>query len=348
MDELDAKNLLGDQLSTDHISNDQSTTTERNQLLEDSSESQKKNLYFISNCQLYGNLQFNSSQKNGNLPFDNNKLSPKLDLQKSSKCIECDTNITLEDKKKSALNKETEQSGILDGKSRKEFMKKVYIVLLMHFITLFGLVSIFLFFRPARIWIAEINSFAVISCFIFFEIFFIILLVGKSYRILQKSILALVLFTITESFLFGKISEKYDTMIIFMTIGLMIGVCISLILFMVQKERYVTVYRCAVLTLSTILVEIVTINMLLDPTTLELVFSSLITIVFSFYMIYDIHLMVNNRHEYSVNPKEYVFAALILNVNVINIPIHISRILNGNKVKQRVSPPIISNKDIVI
>ena len=48
-------------------------------------------------------------------------------------------------------------------------------------------------------------------------------------------------------------------------------------------------------------------------------YASIGCIIFSLYIIYDTQLMVGGSHKYSLSPEEYIFAALNLYLDVINL-----------------------------
>ena len=42
-------------------------------------------------------------------------------------------------------------------------------------------------------------------------------------------------------------------------------------------------------------------------------------LVFSLYLIYDTQLMLGGKHKYALSPEEYIFAALNIYLDVINL-----------------------------
>lgn len=61
-----------------------------------------------------------------------------------------------------------------------------------------------------------------------------------------------------------------------------------------------------------------------------LVYSSIGALLFSFYIIYDTQLMMGGKHKYSIHPDEYIFAALSLYIDIINLFLFILSIITGN------------------
>ena len=52
-------------------------------------------------------------------------------------------------------------------------------------------------------------------------------------------------------------------------------------------------------------------------------------VVFSLYLVYDTQLLMGGKHKYSISPEEYVFAALSIYLDVINIFLYILMIVGG-------------------
>lgn len=55
------------------------------------------------------------------------------------------------------------------------------------------------------------------------------------------------------------------------------------------------------------------------------VYSACGALLFSFYLVYDTQMMMGGNHRYSISPEEYIFAALNLYLDIINIFLFILR-----------------------
>lgn len=62
----------------------------------------------------------------------------------------------------------------------------------------------------------------------------------------------------------------------------------------------------------------------------NLIYASLGVFIFSMYLIYDTQLMLGGKHKYSISPEEYIFAALNLYLDIVQIFMYILMIL-GNR-----------------
>lgn len=60
---------------------------------------------------------------------------------------------------------------------------------------------------------------------------------------------------------------------------------------------------------------------------MTLVYASIGALLFSIYLIYDTQMMLGGKHKYSISPEEYIFAALTLYIDIINIFLYILTII---------------------
>ncbi len=65
--------------------------------------------------------------------------------------------------------------------------------------------------------------------------------------------------------------------------------------------------------------------------TASLIYAIAGALIFSLYLIYDTQLMIGGDHKYSISPEEYVFAALNLYIDIIQIFLMILQILGGSR-----------------
>ncbi len=52
-------------------------------------------------------------------------------------------------------------------------------------------------------------------------------------------------------------------------------------------------------------------------------------LIFSMYIVYDTQLMLGGKHKYSISPEEYIFAALNLYLDVVNLFMFILQIVGA-------------------
>ncbi|KAK6644491.1 hypothetical protein RUM43_000758 [Polyplax serrata] len=62
-----------------------------------------------------------------------------------------------------------------------------------------------------------------------------------------------------------------------------------------------------------------------------LIYSCLGALLFSLYLIFDTQMMMGGNHKYSISPEEYVFAALTLYLDIVNIFMSILTIIGSSR-----------------
>lgn len=65
--------------------------------------------------------------------------------------------------------------------------------------------------------------------------------------------------------------------------------------------------------------------------TMTLVYASAGALIFSIYLVYDTQLMIGGEHKYSISPEEYIFAALNLYLDIVNIFLYILTIIGATR-----------------
>ena len=53
-------------------------------------------------------------------------------------------------------------------------------------------------------------------------------------------------------------------------------------------------------------------------------------LIFSLYIVYDTQLMMGGKHKYALDPEEYIFAALNIYLDVVNLFMYILMIIGGS------------------
>uniref|UniRef100_A0A170YYU0 Protein lifeguard 1-like protein n=1 Tax=Triatoma infestans TaxID=30076 RepID=A0A170YYU0_TRIIF len=58
-----------------------------------------------------------------------------------------------------------------------------------------------------------------------------------------------------------------------------------------------------------------------------LIYASFGALIFSVYIIYDTQIMLGGNHKHSISPEEYIFAALSLYLDIVNLFMYILTII---------------------
>uniref|UniRef100_A0A8C7A9W6 Protein lifeguard 1 n=1 Tax=Neovison vison TaxID=452646 RepID=A0A8C7A9W6_NEOVI len=173
---------------------------------------------------------------------------------------------------------------------------------------------------------------AIVSVFLFWPAFFVVLIVlaccGKLRRQVPANYILLGLFTVLQGLLLGAISVFYNAEEILWATAATALVTLSLTLFALQTKWDFTMLN-GILFVSLFVLLIYGILLLfIRSYWLHLLYAGLGTIIFSLYLVMDVQLMVGGRHHHSdLDPEEYVFAALNIYLDIINLFIFILQLI---------------------
>lgn len=108
-------------------------------------------------------------------------------------------------------------------------------------------------------------------------------------------------------------------------------VCFGLTIFAFQTKWDFTVLRGVLMVLLIVLIIFGFVAMFVHTKMITLIYASCGALLFSFYLIYDTQMMMGGNHKYSISPEEYVFAALTLYLDIINIFLYILQIIGATR-----------------
>lgn len=114
-----------------------------------------------------------------------------------------------------------------------------------------------------------------------------------------------------------------------MAVGITAVVCFSLTIFAFQTKWDFTVMGGVLFVAVIILMLLGIIAIFFPGKTMKMVYASLGALVFCVYLIYDTQLMMGGKHRYSISPEEYIFAALSLYLDIVNIFMYILTIIGA-------------------
>jgi Integral membrane protein, interacts with FtsH len=116
-----------------------------------------------------------------------------------------------------------------------------------------------------------------------------------------------------------------------MAVGLCAAVCLGLTLFAFQTKWDFTVMGGALFVALIILVIFGIVACFIPGRVITLVYASCGALLFSLYLVYDTQLMMGGKHKYSISPEEYIFAALNLYLDIVNIFLYILAIIGASR-----------------
>lgn len=145
------------------------------------------------------------------------------------------------------------------------------------------------------------------------------------------NLILLFAFTVVEGVLVGAISSQYRTDVVVMAFGLTAGISYALCAYALNTKKDFTYMGGLLYTMLTTLVLTSLIAMFFPTPLMNLIISVFGALLFSVYMIYDVQMLVGGKHQFKLSPDEYVFGAVAIYLDIINLFLHILRILGSNR-----------------
>ncbi|XP_061378387.1 protein lifeguard 1-like isoform X1 [Danaus plexippus] len=216
-----------------------------------------------------------------------------------------------------------------DQSIRKLFVRKVYSILMTQLLVTMAFITLFVYHAPTKLWVQK-NPFMFWIAFAVVLVCLIAMACCPSVRrTAPMNFIFLGIFTVAESFLLGVTSSMYQSEAVMMAVGITAAVCLALTIFAMQTKWDFTMMGGALIVATVVLLIFGIVAIFVKGKVVTLVYASLGAIIFSLYLIYDTQLMMGGKHKYSISPEEYIFAALNLYLDIINIFIYILTIIGA-------------------
>lgn len=218
-----------------------------------------------------------------------------------------------------------------DKSIRNGFIRKVYSILMVQLLITLGMIALFLYHQPTTKFV---RSHPELFWICFVAVIVLIICMACCTNVRRKAplnFIFLFLFTIAEGFLLATAASTYKSEEVLLAVGITAAVCLALTLFAFQTKFDFTGLHSILFVALIIFLIFGIIAMIWHGKTMTLVYASLGALLFSIYLIYDTQMMIGGNHKYSISPEEYIFAALNLYIDVINIFIYILAIIGTSR-----------------
>lgn len=133
-------------------------------------------------------------------------------------------------------------------------------------------------------------------------------------------------FTICEAYLISYICSLVNAKIVLMAASLTCAVVIGLTIYACTTKTDFTVCNSMLFIASLVLLLMGIMMIFVKSPILHLIYSGLGTFLFALYLVYDTQLIIGNK-ENQLDIDDYVYGALMLYVDIIQLFLHILRIL---------------------
>ncbi|KAM4551191.1 protein lifeguard 3-like [Odontesthes bonariensis] len=216
---------------------------------------------------------------------------------------------------------------------RHAFIRKVYLILAAQLLVTTAIVAVFTFVHPVRTFVQRNPAVYWVSYAIYFITHIVLVCCKGPRRKFPWNVILLSIFTLALSNMTGSISSYYDTKAVFLAIGITAVVCIAVTVFCFQTKVDFT--KCqglfCVLGIVMFVTGIISAIVLSFKYILwlHMLYAAMGAIVFTLFLAYHTQLLIGNR-KHSISPEEYVFAALSIYVDIVQIFLFLLQIIGAS------------------
>lgn len=219
--------------------------------------------------------------------------------------------------------------------SRHRFVLKIYTILFLQLLLTFGLTMIFVTNQAIKEFVQQSTAMLVTAIVLSFVFLIILACCGQIARIQPWNYILLFLFTLVEGYMVGVVSSFYETQSVMFALIITMVVVIGLSLFACQTKYDFTGMGPYLVGVLLVLICFGFLNMILCSAgtcqVLNTVYSLCGALVFSLFIVYDTQMIIGGKHKkYQFAEDEYVFAALNLYLDVVNLFLYILSLFKTN------------------
>ncbi|KAM9483566.1 transmembrane BAX inhibitor motif containing 1a isoform 1-T2 [Clarias gariepinus] len=217
---------------------------------------------------------------------------------------------------------------------RHAFIRKVYLILAAQLLVTVGIVAVFTFVQPVKNFVIKNPAVYWVSYAVYIITHLVLVCCKGPRRRFPWNLILLSLFTLALSYMTGTISSYYETKSVFLALGITVLVCIAVTVFCFQTKVDFT--KCGglfcvlgIVVFVTGIITAIVLSFKYIPW-LHMLYAAIGAIVFTLFLAYHTQLLIGNR-KHSISPEEYVFAALSIYVDVIQIFLFLLQIIGASQ-----------------
>ncbi|KAH8257819.1 hypothetical protein KR038_001557, partial [Drosophila bunnanda] len=215
-----------------------------------------------------------------------------------------------------------------DQSIRKGFIRKVFGIFLAQLLFTLCVMAVFVYHKPTKYFVQKNPVVVIVAAIINIMVAILIVCSETVRRKHPINLVCLAIYTVTMSLLLGALSSFMNADVVLLGVGITAILVIGLSVYALQTKVDYTAMGAVLVTFSMFFLVLVAALCWAPYGGYHNLPLSLIgALLGCFYLIYDIQMMIGGNHQYQFDPEEYVFAALSLYADVIQILIYVLRIL---------------------
>ncbi|NXD85696.1 LFG4 protein, partial [Halcyon senegalensis] len=207
---------------------------------------------------------------------------------------------------------------------RMAFLRKVYSILSIQVLLTTVTSAIFLYSTGVQAFVQERPALLLISGFGSLAIIVALTLYRHQHPINLYLLFGFVSIYITSILIFPRTLNFYDVAIVLQAFILTTAVFLGLTAYTLQSKRDFSKFGAGLFACLWILILSSFLRLFFYNETIELVFAAAGALLFCGFIIYDTHLLMHK-----LSPEEYILAAINLYLDILNLFLHLLRLLES-------------------
>ncbi|KAG2437623.1 hypothetical protein HYH02_011262 [Chlamydomonas schloesseri] len=211
---------------------------------------------------------------------------------------------------------------------RQGFVRKVFGLLAVQLALTTVIAGSFVASTAIKAFVAANPWVLMLSMLTAFGILLVLTLSSSARQSHPMNLLLLFAFTAAEGVLVGAASAASRTDIVLLAFGLTAGITAAMTAYALTTKNDLTMSGAALYSCLWGLLLAGLVGLFVRTSAFNIMLSALGAVLFSVYIAYDVQCLLGGEHKYAVSPDEYVLGAIAIYLDIINLFMHILRLLN--------------------
>lgn len=211
-----------------------------------------------------------------------------------------------------------EAMSFAETRVRNGFVRKVFGIVAIQLAVTVGFACACIYVPEIRLYVTR-NSWPFWTAWgLALALIIVISCVEKARRTFPLNMILLATFTVVEAFLVGMISARYSIEVVMLAFLVTGAAVVALTLFAANTKIDATRWGNMLWVALVIVLVLMLVGFFWISYWLYLVIAGVAALIFAAYLVYDIQLIMGGK-KYQISPDEYVFAALNVYLDIINL-----------------------------
>lgn len=214
-----------------------------------------------------------------------------------------------------------------DASIRAGFIRKVYSILLCQLVVTIAFICFFLYCEPVQEYARTHVGLFYGALAVTFVTMIAMACCENVRRNFPTNLIFLAIFTLCEGYLLGAVSSVYEKDEVLIAAGITAVVVLAITIFAFQTKYDFTMMGGILFVALIILICFGFLMIFFHNRVLSIIYASLGALIFAVYLVYDTQIMMGGGKMYSISPEEYIFAALNLYLDIVNLFLYILQLV---------------------